>query len=91
MLLIFKSYSYYRLFIENTYNFFHLKVALVEEGLATVHPTAERSEHFKSLKSAEDSAKSKKLKRWLNYVEEEKETEVEEEEKVYFLQNLKQL
>lgn len=48
-------------------------MALVEEGLAAVHPTAERSEHFRTLKFAEDAAKEKKLKRWLNYVEEEKE------------------
>lgn len=50
--------------------------------MATVHPNAERSEHYKTLKVAEDSAKAKKLKRWLNYVEEEKELEVEEEDKV---------
>lgn len=67
------------LWIENI----NLSIALVEEGLAAVHPTAERSEHFRALKSAEDSAKEKRLKRWLNHVEDDKE-EVQriEEDKV---------
>lgn len=61
----------------------NLSVALVEEGFAAVHPTAERSEHYRSLKLAEDSAKEKRIKRWIDYVEEDKE-EVQrvEEDKV---------
>ncbi|CAG2063080.1 unnamed protein product, partial [Timema podura] len=39
----------------------NLSVALVEEGYATIHFSAERSEYFRSLKAAEDSAKAKKL------------------------------
>lgn len=57
----------------------------MEEGFATVHPNAERSEHYRALKSAEDTAKEKKLRRWLNYVEEDKEEAQKiEEDKVFF-------
>ena len=40
----------------------NLSVALVEAGLATVHFTAERSEHYKALKAAEDTAKAARLR-----------------------------
>jgi len=39
----------------------NLSVALVEEGLAKVHFTAERSSHFKALQQAETKAKDSKL------------------------------
>lgn len=47
----------------------NLSVALVEEGLATVHFSAEKSEHYRALKAAEDKAKSKRKRIWTNYVE----------------------
>ncbi|XP_022908359.1 staphylococcal nuclease domain-containing protein 1 [Onthophagus taurus] len=58
----------------------NLSVALVEEGFATVHPTADRSEYFKQLKRAEDSAKQRKLKRWKDYVEEKEDEQQKIEE-----------
>lgn len=54
------------LWMENNVN---LSVALVEEGLATVHFTAEKSEHFRALKAAEDQAKAKKKNIWATWVE----------------------
>ncbi|XP_049829315.1 staphylococcal nuclease domain-containing protein 1 [Schistocerca gregaria] len=60
----------------------NLSVALVETGLASVHPTAERSEHYRALKTAEDTAKAKKLKIWKDYVEENEEEKKIEEERV---------
>ena len=39
----------------------NLSVSLVEEGLAKVHFTAERSNHYKTLQMAEARAKEKKL------------------------------
>jgi len=39
----------------------NLSVALVEEGLAKVHFTAERSSHFKALQHSETKAKDSKL------------------------------
>ncbi|XP_059613411.1 staphylococcal nuclease domain-containing protein 1 [Phlebotomus argentipes] len=48
----------------------NLSVALVEEGLATVHFTAEKSEYYRALKTAEDNAKAKKKNIWSTYVEE---------------------
>lgn len=41
------------LFVDNT----NLSVALVEEGLAKVHFTAERSNYYKQLQIAEENAK----------------------------------
>lgn len=38
----------------------NLSVALVEEGLAEVHFSAEKTEHYRALKLAEDSAKARK-------------------------------
>lgn len=53
------------LFIGNT----NLSVSLVEEGLATVHFSAEKSEYYRALKAAEDKAKSKRKRIWTNWVE----------------------
>lgn len=64
-----------------TDNNINLSVALVEEGLATVHFSAEKTDHYRQLKSAEDAAKAKKKNVWANYVEEVKEEEVKEEDK----------
>lgn len=53
------------LWIDNNIN---LSVALVEEGLAEVHYSAEKSDYYRLLKSAEDRAKAAKKNIWLNYV-----------------------
>lgn len=63
-----------------TDNNVNLSVALVEEGLASVHFSAEKSEYFRQLKSAEDAAKALRKKIWTSYVEEEK-TEEHHDEK----------
>lgn len=55
-------------------------MALVEEGLASVHFSAEKSDYFRQLKAAEDAAKEQRKKIWTSYVEEEK-TEEHHEEK----------
>lgn len=39
----------------------NLSLTLVEEGLASVHFTAERSQYFKQLQTAEENAKERKL------------------------------
>lgn len=55
------------LFTENKTN---LSVALLEEGLAKIHPpSAEKSEFYRLLKNAEEKAKSKRLNIWKDYVE----------------------
>ncbi|XP_037935636.1 staphylococcal nuclease domain-containing protein 1 [Teleopsis dalmanni] len=61
----------------------NLSVALVEEGLAEVHFSAEKSEYYRQLKNAEDRAKSAKKNIWANYVEQvvEEKPIVAEEEK----------
>ncbi|CAH1997114.1 unnamed protein product [Acanthoscelides obtectus] len=59
----------------------NMSVALVNEGFASVHFTGEKSQYAQQLKSAEESAKSQKLRIWKNCVEEEK-VEKKEEEKV---------
>lgn len=64
-----------------TDNNVNLSVALVEEGLATVHFSAEKSEYYRALKTAEDSAKAGKKKIWSTYVEETETDEVKEEDK----------
>lgn len=58
----------------------NLSVALVEEGLATVHFSAEKSEHYRALKAAEDKAKSKKKRIWTNWVEPQPEEVAAKEE-----------
>lgn len=49
----------------------NLSVALVKEGLATVHFTAERSVHYRALQLAEEEAKQQRLKIWEDYEETE--------------------
>lgn len=66
------------LWTENNTN---LSVLLVEEGLATVHFSAEKTEYYRSLKSAEDAAKAAKKRIWANYVEETEVEETKDEEK----------
>lgn len=68
------------LWTENNVN---LSVALVEEGLASVHFSAEKSEYYRALKTAEDAAKLQRKKIWTSYVEEEIEEKkpIEEEER----------
>ncbi|KAB7498565.1 Nuclease domain-containing protein 1 [Armadillidium nasatum] len=51
----------------------NLSVKLVENGLSSVHSTAEGSKFSQALTSAEQNAKKKKLNMWANYVEQEKE------------------
>ncbi|XP_064077337.1 staphylococcal nuclease domain-containing protein 1-like [Macrobrachium nipponense] len=51
----------------------NLSVLLVEEGLSTVHVTAESSKFYNILNAAQETAKSKKLKIWANFVEEKEE------------------
>merc|ERR1719323_2700932 len=53
-------------FIDNN----NLSVNLVEEGFASVHVTAERSNYGRLIAIAEDNAKRRKDRRWANYVEE---------------------
>lgn len=62
-----------------TDNNVNLSVALVEEGLASVHFSAEKSEYYRQLKAAEDTAKAQRKKIWTSYVEEEKTEELHEE------------
>lgn len=67
-----------------TENNVNLSVALVEEGLATVHFTAEKTEHYRALMDAENRAKAKRKNLWKDYVEktedENKENEDEKED-----------
>lgn len=51
----------------------------MEEGLASVHFSAERSPYYRALQIAEENAKKRKLKIWANYVEKEVKVEKEEE------------
>ncbi|XP_075230128.1 staphylococcal nuclease domain-containing protein 1 [Lycorma delicatula] len=60
----------------------NLSVALVQEGLSEVHFSAERSEHHRALMDAQNSAKSKKLNRWKNFVEEEDKDKQKDEEEM---------
>merc|ERR1719412_176519 len=64
-------------FIDNN----NLSVALVEEGFAATHVTAERSNYGRLIAVAEDNAKRRKDRRWANYVEEEVQHKDEEDEK----------
>merc|ERR1719402_1763388 len=59
----------------------NLSVNLVQEGFATMHFTADRSNYANQIKNAEDNAKKAKKKVWVNYTgEEEHEAEVQMEE-----------
>ncbi|CAN7995796.1 unnamed protein product, partial [Ixodes hexagonus] len=64
----------------------NLSVALVKEGLASVHFTAERSQHFRALQLAEEQAKQRRDKIWAGYeeTEETKQQEVVSERKVSY-------
>lgn len=62
------------LHIEST----NLSIALVEEGLAKVHFTAERSACYKALLEAETKAKTAKLNIWSTYEEPKNDQVVEE-------------
>lgn len=62
----------------------NLSVALVEMGYASVHPTAERSEYYRQLTLAEETAKAQRLNRWKDYVEDKEEVQRIEEDKVRF-------
>lgn len=64
------------LFVEGV----NLAVALVEEGLASVHFSAEKTEYFRALKAAEDAAKARRIMIWKNYVEEDAQPEEKIEE-----------
>jgi len=59
----------------------NLSVALVEEGLASIHFSAEKTEFYRFLKTAEDSAKKAKKRIWANYVEEPELEKAKEDEK----------
>lgn len=61
------------LWIENE----NLSVSLVEQGLASMHHTAETSEFARTIKTAEENAIKKRIGIWKDYVEVEKETEKE--------------
>ncbi|CAF4745688.1 unnamed protein product [Pieris macdunnoughi] len=50
----------------------NLSVCLVEQGLASMHHTAEASEFGRSIKSAEENARNKRLGIWNDYVEVER-------------------
>lgn len=54
----------------------NLSVLLVEEGLSTVHFTAESSKFYQQLTSAQEAAKAKNLNYWSTHVEEEKDEKV---------------
>ncbi|XP_051911501.1 staphylococcal nuclease domain-containing protein 1 isoform X2 [Hippocampus zosterae] len=63
----------------------NLSVALVENALSKVHFTAERSNYYKTLVSAEEGCRQRKEKVWANYEEKPKEDVVhvsEEKERV---------
>lgn len=55
----------------------NLSISLVENGLASMHHTAESSEFARAIKSAEENAKKKRVGLWQNLVEMEKEIEKE--------------
>lgn len=70
----------------------NLSVALVQEGFATMHPTADRSKYYRELKNGEDTAKQNKLRRWKDYVEEkEEEQKIEEDRTVSWFSGLRML
>lgn len=65
----------------------NLSVALVREGLASVHFTAERSAHFRALQLAEEQAKQRRDRIWAGWEEpseEAKQAEVVSERKVTY-------
>lgn len=67
----------------------NMSVALVKEGFASVHFTGEKSQYASTLKSAEEHAKSQKLRIWKDYVQEDTEEQKEEEKVVTYLVHYK--
>jgi len=63
------------MFVDNT----NLSLALVEQGLSSVHFTAERSVFFNQLKQAEENARNKRIGIWKDFKEQPKETHTAEE------------
>ncbi|XP_070535997.1 staphylococcal nuclease domain-containing protein 1-like [Ptychodera flava] len=59
----------------------NLSVALVDEGLSTVHFTADRSQYASQLHIVEDKAKNNKIKIWEKYEEPQNVVVVEETER----------
>jgi len=57
----------------------NLSVALVEEGLSTVHFTAERSSHYNTFLGAQERAKTVKKNYWSTFVEPKEEVSIENE------------
>ena len=48
-----------------------VRVHLVQEGFASMHFTADRSQYANQIKNAEDNAKNAKKRIWTNYAGEE--------------------
>jgi len=65
------------LFCEGT----NLSPHLVQEGYASMHFTADRSNYFNQISNAQDNAKAAKKKIWLNFVEEAETEATDEKEK----------
>jgi len=59
----------------------NLSAELIENGLAKVHFSAEKSEFYRELMTKEQKAKDARLKIWQGFVEEKIETVVEESER----------
>ena len=59
---------------------FFFSVALVEDGYACSHVTAERSNYGRLIAVSEENARKRKEKRWANYVEEAKNDDEEKED-----------
>ncbi|KAJ8031554.1 nuclease domain-containing protein 1 [Holothuria leucospilota] len=59
----------------------NLSVSLVENGLSKMHPTAERSNYYHQLQTAEEKAKSSSMKIWESYEEPQNVPAVEETER----------
>ena len=57
-------------------------ISLVEEGLASVHFSAERSVHYRALQVGEENAKARKTKIWANWTGEKEVKATHEEEMV---------
>lgn len=77
----------------NTARGINLSEALVENGLASLHFTAERSGHYNALLAAENKAKKAKKNIWANFVEEQhqEEIEVQQSDTTERKQNLRQV
>jgi staphylococcal nuclease domain-containing protein 1 len=57
----------------------NLSVCLVEEGLSTVHFSAERTPYFRPLQIAEENAKARRDKIWQNFVDAKEEIKAEDD------------